>query len=145
LAKPRRAAAQERSGFAARPEQRGFALISALVIAFLYFGLMQLLLVDASRALHEAQRFRARIVAKTLAENGAELAAVNMVSQASGSGTVNDAQGSATGTRTTDSTGQFTIKSEGVTSGVVTQRATVLLEGHVNGATVHIDWSRHSQ
>lgn len=125
--------------------QRGFALISAVVIAFLYFGLMQLLLVDASRSLHEAQRFRARIVAKTLAENGAELAAVNMVSQASGAGTVNDAQGYASGTRTTDGTGKFTIKAEGLTNGVVKQHATVMLEGTASGAAIRIEWSRHSQ
>lgn len=128
-----------------RQGQRGFALISAVVIAFLYFGLMQLLLVDASRSLHEAQRFRARIVAKTLAENGAELAAINMVSQASGAGTVNDAQGYASGTRTTDGTGKFTITAEGLTTGVVKQHATVMLEGTASGATIRIEWSRHSQ
>jgi hypothetical protein len=129
----------------AATSQRGFALISALVLAFLYFALMQLLLVDASRSLHEAQRFRARIVARTLAENGAELAAINMVNQQSGAGSVNDAQGSASGTRTTDAAGKFTIKADGATAGVLTQRASVMLEGRVNGATVHIDWSRHSQ
>lgn len=130
--------------------ERGFALLSALVIAFLYFGLMQLLLIDASRSLHEAQRFRARIVAKTLAENGAELAAINMMNQASGEGEVNDAQGHASGKRTSGTTNEFnitpfTIESEGTTVGVVRQHATVTLEGYTDGATVHIEQSRHSQ
>ena len=109
---------------------------------------MQLLLIDASRSLHEAQRFRARIVATTLAENGAELAAINMVSQSSNSGSVNDAQGSASGELTSTPTLEgrnFTIKSEGTTAGVIRQRATVTLEGTVNGATIQISWSRHSQ
>ncbi|HKO55894.1 MAG TPA: hypothetical protein VJ276_08450 [Thermoanaerobaculia bacterium] len=135
------------SRLASIERQRGFALISALVLAFLYFGLMQLLLIDSSRSLHEAQRFRARIVAKTLAENGAELAAINMVKQQSGAGSVNDAQGSASGTRTTDGAGTFTITSDSVTAGVLTQRAWVILVGRVDsdGATVHIERSRHSQ
>ena len=130
---------------ASTERERGFALISALVIAFLYFGLMQLLLVDASRSLHEAQRFRARIVAKTLAENGAELAAINMVNQKSGAGSVNDAQGYAGGTYTTDGTNTFTIKGDGLTTGVVKQRATVTLQGTVSGTIIHIEQSRHSQ
>ena len=37
------------------------------------------MLFDAARQLAEARRFRARIVALTLAENGAELAAANIV------------------------------------------------------------------
>lgn len=63
--------------------QRGFALIAAIVLAVLYFALIELLLIDASRELREARRFRARIVAATLAENGAELAALGMVTMRS--------------------------------------------------------------
>src|SRR6266545_5727430 len=62
-----------------RQRQRGFVLISALVLSVLYFALMELLLIDSSRALNEAQRFRARVVAGALAESGAELAALQMV------------------------------------------------------------------
>jgi hypothetical protein len=51
----------------------------ALILAALYFGLVGLLLVDSSRELAEARRFRARILALTLAENGAELAARNII------------------------------------------------------------------
>jgi hypothetical protein len=59
----------------ARTSERGIALAIALIVAVLYFGLIELMLYDASRELAEARRFRARIIAVTLAENGAELAA----------------------------------------------------------------------
>ncbi|HEX7420223.1 MAG TPA: hypothetical protein VF505_10080, partial [Thermoanaerobaculia bacterium] len=58
-----------------RKNQRGFVLITALTISILYFALMELLLIDSSRALREAQRFRAHVLAGTLAESAADLAA----------------------------------------------------------------------
>ena len=67
-----------RSSSRARTSERGFALIAALTLAVLYFALMELILIDSSRSLAEAQRFRARIMAATLAEDAAELAALNM-------------------------------------------------------------------
>lgn len=131
--------------------ERGFALISALVLAILYFALMELLLIDSSRALHEAQRFRARVVATTVAENAAELAATNMVGQYS---TIvpqtDDAQGSMQANYSRKGTPtpggyEFTIWGEGKSFGVVTERATVFLEGQVSDTgVVKINWSRHS-
>ena len=59
--------------------KRGVRAALALIIAVLYFRLIELMLFDAARQLAEARRFRARIVALTLAENGAELAAANIV------------------------------------------------------------------
>jgi hypothetical protein len=59
-----------RSSSRARTAERGFVLGMAMVIAVLYFLLMELLLIDSSRALGEAQRFRSRVVAAALAENG---------------------------------------------------------------------------
>jgi hypothetical protein len=67
-----------RSSSRGRTSERGFALIAALTLAVLYFALMELILIDSSRALAEAQRFRARIMAATMAEDAAELAALNM-------------------------------------------------------------------
>jgi len=49
-------------------EQRGYVLISAIALAILYFGLMELMLIDSARALRESQRFRARVMAATLAD-----------------------------------------------------------------------------
>src|SRR5215213_2449819 len=67
-----------RSSSRARTSERGFALIAALTLALLYFALMELILIDSSRSLAEAQRFRARIMAAAVAEDAAELAALNM-------------------------------------------------------------------
>src|SRR6266566_4686861 len=61
-------------------EQRGYVLISAIALAILYFGLMELMLIDSSRALREAQRFRARVTSAALAESAAELSAAQMIS-----------------------------------------------------------------
>ena len=47
--------------------EKGYVLISAIALAILYFGLMELMLIDSSRALVEAQRLRSRIVASALA------------------------------------------------------------------------------
>src|SRR5207253_6400225 len=83
-----------RSSFRDRTtDQRGYVLISAIALAVLYFGLMELMMIDSSRALREAQRFRARIVASVLAENAAELAAANMITQPGSTTTAQDDQG----------------------------------------------------
>ena len=58
-----------------RPSERGFALAIALILAVLYFGLIELLLIDSARELRQARRYRSRIIALTLAENAAEGAA----------------------------------------------------------------------
>ncbi len=52
--------------------QRGFVLGAALLLAVLYFALMELLLLDSTLSLQQAQRFRAHIMATTLAESAAE-------------------------------------------------------------------------
>lgn len=83
-----------RSSFRARTtNERGYVLISAIALAVLYFGLMELMMIDSSRALREAQRFRARVVASALAENAAELAAANMITQPGSTTTAQDDQG----------------------------------------------------
>src|SRR5712692_9119227 len=74
-------------------DQRGYVLISAIALAVLYFGLMELMLIDSSRALREAQRFRARVVASALAESAAELAAAQMINSPGGTTSGDDEQG----------------------------------------------------
>ena len=137
-----------RSCSRARTTERGFALAMALIIAVLYFGLIELMLYDASRALAEARRFRARIIALTLAENAAELAAVNIVNNTSGNAEGGDWQGTITGkmTRNAD-TGKFQIDGTGVATGVVEVRATVQVLGVVDPETkvVRIENTFHSQ
>jgi len=115
------------------------------VLAILYFMLMGLVMIDSSRAQAEAQRFRARMMAAVLAENAAELACAQMVTAPGGMANKEDNQGRMVGTyrRLTDE--KFEVNGEGETKGVVRQQATVLLEGHIEGNTIHIDYSRHSQ
>ena len=52
-----------RSSSRDRTSERGFVLAAAIILAVLYLGLIELLLLDGTRALQEAQRFRSRIVA----------------------------------------------------------------------------------
>ena len=130
----------------ARTSERGFALAMALIVAVLYFGLIELLLYDASRELGEARRFRARIVALTLAENGAELAAQNLVTLPQNPAPMTDWQGTMSGD-VSNSAGQFTINGIGDVTGIVKVHATVKVQGRVDEATktIKIDYTFHSQ
>lgn len=136
--------------------ERGFALAIAIIIAVLYFAMIELLMIDSSRELAQARQFRAKVVAQTLAENGAELAAVRIVDPApSPSVTAEDWQGKAYGTArkgmlTTDSSGatqqSFVLSGTGEAKGLVKSRATVTITGRIeNGSRVLIDYTQHSQ
>ena len=116
-----------RSSFRGRTTERGYVLISAITLAILYFALMELMLIDSSRAVREAQRFRARIVATTLAESAAELAALQLVTASGGPVNATDDQGtmSATLQRSGD---KFTIDANAESTGVPPQKATVKVE-----------------
>lgn len=124
--------------------QRGYVLISAIVLAILYFALMELMLIESSRALGEAQRFRSRLVAQTLAESGAELAAVRMVDRRGANVDAEDEQGKMTGRLTLTNSG-FEITGTGTTTGVSPVTATVRVQGRINGNRVSIDYTYHSQ
>jgi len=122
-------------------------LILALVLAILYFALIELLLIDASRELGEARRFRARIIALTLAENGAELAARQMITRASTTADAENAQGTMTGEmRKTSSLGvqPFTIIGTGESSGQQVSQSKVTLTGHIDGLRVTIEFAQHT-
>ena len=127
--------------------ERGFALIAALALAILYFALMELLLVDSSRALMEARQFRARVVAATVAENAAELAALNMrIAPITQPARESDEQGDMVGTLTMNAP-SFSIEGEGETTGVIRQKARVVVDGEINLTTglVSINYTNHSQ
>lgn len=121
-------------------------LIAAIVLAVLYFGLIELLLIDSQRELKEAQRFRARVVAITLAENGAELAAHDLRNSTGVPQVEQNANGTMRGTANY-SQGRFLLTGEGAAAGVVEQRATVRIEGSMDEASgdVVIDYAYHSQ
>ena len=125
-------------------EQRGYVLISVIALAILYFGLMELMLIDSSRALREAQRFRSRVMASTLAESAAELAAAQMVTQPGATATAQDEQGTMTGSLNS-SGGAFEIVGEGVTTGVAPVKASVRVQGRIIGNHIAIDYTFHSQ
>src|SRR5437870_8071352 len=104
-------------------EQRGYVLISAIALAILYFGLMELMLIDSSRALREAQRFRARVTSAALAESAAELAAAQMVTSPGGPTSAEDEQGKMLGSVEV-SGNAFELVGEGNATGVVPIKAT---------------------
>jgi hypothetical protein len=102
------------------------------------------MLIDASRELAGARRFRARIIALTLAENGAELAAQNLVTLPHNPAPFTDWQGTMSGT-VSKAGEDFKINGTGDATGIVEAHATVYVQGRVDAAGIHIDYTRHSQ
>ncbi len=134
-----------RFSFRARTiNQRGYVLISAIALAILYFGLMELMLIDSSRALREAQRFRARVVASALAESAAELAAAQMLNSPGGSTAGDDEQGHMIGGLIL-SGNNFEINGQGTTRGVVPMTSSVRVQGRIEGSHIAVDYTFHSQ
>jgi hypothetical protein len=134
-----------RSSSRDRTSERGFVLIAAIILAVLYFMLIELLLIDGTRSQQEAQRFRSRIVALTLAESAAELAAAQMVNNTNAHVDVDSTDGTLTGEylRSGDS---FQLTGEATTKGVAIQKSHVTIQGRiVNGTRVVIDYTNHSQ
>ncbi|HXH39363.1 MAG TPA: hypothetical protein VNN08_12105 [Thermoanaerobaculia bacterium] len=120
-------------------------LITAIALAILYFALMELMLIDSSRALVEAQRFRSRIIAATLAESAAELSAASMVSRNAGDDiNATDEQGTMKATCKVNGTA-FEIDAEGTTKGVMPTKSTVSVQGRILGPQVKVDYTYHSQ
>ncbi len=130
--------------------ERGFVLGAALLLAVLYFALMELLLLDSTLQLQQADRFRAHVQAAALAETGAELAAANMVTSGGAEVKSKDEQGSFEGRYVRNGCCQFLLDGEATTNGVPAATAWVRLKGSfstaADGSTrVAIDWSTHSQ
>ena len=113
------------------------------MLAILYVALIVLLLIDSARELGEARRFRAKVVAATLAENGAELAAASIVTKDSANVNDSDAQGTIFG-HMTKTANQFQIRGEGSTAGLVRTTARVQLQGRIEGNKVKIDYAVHT-
>jgi hypothetical protein len=120
-------------------------LITAIAIAILYFALMELMLIDSSRALREAQRFRSKVVAATLAESAAELSTASMVTRNAGD-TINadDEQGSMKATCIVLGP-TFNVEAEATTNGVMPVKSTVRVQGRIVGSRVMVDYTYHSQ
>ncbi len=113
------------------------------MLAILYFALMELMLLDSSRTLREAQRFRARIVATTLAESAAELAAAQMVTAPGATVNASDEQGTMNATlQRSGST--FMIDANAEATGVPPQKATVHVQGDIVGKKVRVSYTYHT-
>ncbi len=140
-----------RSCSRAHTRERGFALAVAIILAVLYFGLIELMLIDSSRELAEARRFRARVVALTLAENGAELAAAGMTHPAktSDKAELDHEQGTARGTmfkrHGEDGGYVFDLTGQGRSSGPEGVEANVRLRGTITHNQIRIEYAMHSQ
>jgi Tfp pilus assembly protein PilX len=133
-----------RSSSRARTRERGYALIAAIALAILYFAVMQLIMIDSSRSLTEARRFRAKVISTALAENGAELAASQMVLTTQRNVNATDADGKMKATLE-HSSSEFVISAEGTSYGTEPRTATVRLQGRVQGAKITVDYAQHSQ
>lgn len=121
------------------------AVIAALALSILYFGLISLLLVDTSRELAAARRFRARVVAATLAENAAELASEGIVTRGANRIDLETADGRMTAEMRKSGDGTFEIRGDGTSSGLISQAAWVRVFGKVEGNRVRILYTIHSQ
>jgi hypothetical protein len=132
-----------------RHAERGYALITAIVVSVLYFGLIQLMLMESSRELAEARRFRARIVALTLAENAIELAAAGLIQGPAAPQKLSNGDGEMTAETVAKPSpgtdGPFAFKGSGESSGTVRQSATAQIRGRIDKGQIIIEWSQHSQ
>ncbi|HXI12846.1 MAG TPA: hypothetical protein VNM92_09375 [Thermoanaerobaculia bacterium] len=130
--------------------ERGFVLLSVLLLALLYFGMMELMAIETSEAARSASRFRSRIVAQTLAESAAEVGLHKMLYSSSRSATSEGIDGTMTSEQTLNPDGSFEIRASGVSRGAFSMRATVSIYGRAtirdDGSTeLSIDRTLHSQ
>lgn len=126
--------------FRARTE-RGFALISALLISVLFFGLIELALRDTAEAVRTAHRQRARIASEILADNAIELAAAAMLSETPKDETRISREGTMRGIRVPLPGNRFELSGEGTSSGVTSVRTLVTLRGRIVGEAIVIEES----
>ena len=126
--------------------QRGFVLVTALTLSILYFALMELMLIDTTRALGEAQRFRAHVVAQTLAESAAELAAFQIITKSVANVNATDFQGTMHGELQRNSNA-FVLKGHGISIGSMSQESNVRVEGRIDDTnnSLKIDFTVHEE
>ncbi|MGH9457011.1 MAG: hypothetical protein ACRD2J_05150 [Thermoanaerobaculia bacterium] len=118
--------------------ENGFALIAALLIAILFFSLMELTLRDTTDAIRRVHAFRARVSAEILADNAAELAAEGMLSQSANQIEVTTEAGRMTASYTRNPGDVFEITAEGTSSGPIAVSSRVVLRGRIDGSNVRI-------
>jgi Tfp pilus assembly protein PilX len=128
-----------------RGRERGFILMSVLILAILFFALMTLLLIESSEMSRRADRYRSRVMAQVLAENAVELAAQKMVTNTVAIKNYEDDQGTIHGEYKASPSGQFNFTGSCETKGVYPLKAAVRIQGHLEGVQPRIDFTFHSQ
>lgn len=128
--------------------ERGFALVSALVLAFLFFALIGLILIESTLSLRIAHQYRAKIVANNLAESAVQLALQELAIDEDGELEVDTAEGKISTTcRLTPSASQggydFEIAAVGVSAGVTRSRSRIIARGHQSVGTVIVREVEH--
>jgi type II secretory pathway component PulK len=121
--------------------ERGIALVSVLIVALLYFAFLALLLAESTEAFRSAERFRARTVARVMADNGAELAASNMIAIAGQEVSGETDEGSMSGTyrrSLTEAGDRFEIVARGESTGPGDAEAWIRINGYIAGNDVVI-------
>lgn len=130
--------------------ESGFAIAGALVLAFLFFALVALLMIESTAVMQQASRFRARIAAETLSESAAEIAALRMISTKSDdefseevSGGVMEAKWkrSPTGNPAVDA---FVIIAKGRTNGIPQVERTTKVYGQILGSNIQLIRTVHA-
>lgn len=122
----------------------------AIILAVLYFGLIELLMIDSARELNAARRFRAQVVAQTLAENAAEGAALMIADENVPPGdfkaTSEDGTMDGSASRFKGEAGGmvFELKGTGVSAGLASTTAQVTIRGRINGKKLVIDYADHN-
>lgn len=124
-------------------EQRGFVLLSVLLLAVLFFGLMHLVLRESTDASLAAQRFRARIVAEVLAENAAELAVRQIALSSGARRSAENGEGLMAGSFNRKPGDAFEIMGSSETKGTLRARASVRIEGRIEGTAIIIERTTH--
>jgi hypothetical protein len=120
---------------------RGFALVSALLISVLFFGLIELTLRDTTERVRAAHRYRARIASEILADNGVDLAAAGMILGAPKEETRENRDGTMTGSFQLLPGNRFEIVGEGESAGVTRVRTRVVLRGRITGNSIVVEES----
>lgn len=125
--------------------EKGFALISALLLALLFLALIQILFLESSETYRSAMRFRSRVLAQALAESAVEIAARDLVNYGGASINAQNLDGRMESVfERLDEDGRFRIIGKGVTGGVFPMEADVEIEGKIDGPKIDIDKSKHT-
>jgi len=135
-----RASSLRMHSFRARADSKGFAMISALVIAVLYFALMQLVFVESILAFRQARSIAARSALHILAEDGVELVMRDFCT--SGGSSVTLVSGTATVVAKSRMIGsqRFEIESKATSPA---GSASVNLQGRLSGCNPIVETARY--